>query len=342
MLTRAVPEWFPGFRLGPLKSDIPTTTLYFSGPLADQMSGGASALPGRPVTQIAPTVFTAGDQAVVIRYATAASLASLKRARRIHYVIDDDIFAAIADKALPLAYRTRLGAFVRRMLPRLLALDPEIVAPSAAILASPVFARLPRILLDPARIGLADTFDHFWAPKTVNCVFMGTRAHAVDLASIAWAIVSACEAEPRLRLTTFLGEHAPQSLRRHPQVINRHALPWPDYQSILRDERFHIALAPALPTPLNQARSISKILDHAAVGAAALYADQAPFASRVAHGGDGLLLSHDGQAWRRALLDLARNLPKARRIANGGRELALRLGDPQRVRSFWFERLGLA
>lgn len=342
MLTRAVPEWLQGFGLGHRKPELPTTTLYFSGPMADRISGSMVALPGRPVAQVAPTVFMHGDTAVVIRYAALPSLALLRRARRLHYVIDDDIFAAIADKALPLAYRTRLGAFVRRVLPKLLALNPEIVAPSPAILASSVFARFPRTLLDPARIGLADTFDHFWAPKTINCVFMGTRSHAADLGSIAGAVIAACQAEPRLRLTTFLGDHAPPGLRRHPQVINRHSMPWTDYQSILRDERFHIALAPALPTAVNRARSISKILDHAAVGAAAIYADQEPFGSRIAHGADGLLLGQDQEAWRMALLDLARNLPKARRIAAGGRDLAAALGDPQRVRNFWFERLGLA
>lgn len=343
MLTRAVPEWFPDFALGLRKAtEIPTTTLYFSGPLADRIAKGGQASPGRPISRIAPTVFAVGEDAVVIRYATMASLAPLRRARRIHYVIDDDIFAAIRDKALPLGYRTRLGAFVRRILPHLLDLGPEIIAPSPAILASAVFAQLPRALLDPARIGVAESFDHFWAPKTVNCVFMGTRSHAADLGSIDNALMAACEAEPRLRLTTFLGDHAPASLRRHPQIINRHPLAWNDYQSILRDERFHIALAPALPTPLNRARSISKILDHAAVGAAGLYAGQPPFDTRISNGEDGLLLGQEPEAWRSAILDLARNLAKARRIATAGRDLAARLGDPARVRSFWCERLGLA
>ena len=343
MLTRAVPEWFPDFSLGLRKAaEIPTTTLYFSGPLADRISAGADSTPGRPIARIAPTVFVSGEHAVVIRYATTATLAALRRVKRIHYVIDDDLFAAIRDKALPFAYRTRLGAFVRRILPHLLDLEPEIIAPSPAILVSNVFAHLKQSLLDPAHIGLAESFDHFWAPKTVNCVFMGTRSHAADLASIEYGLLAACEAEPRLRITTFLGDHSPANLRRHPQIINRHPLAWPDYQSILRDERYHIALAPALPTPLNRARSISKILDHSAVGAAALYACQPPFESRVANGADGLLLGQDHEEWRLAILDLARNLPKARRIATAGRDLAARLGDPARVRAFWSERLGLA
>jgi hypothetical protein len=343
MLTRAVPEWFPDFSLGLRKSaEIPTTTLYFSGPLHDLIAPGAEPMDGRPITRIAPTVFGIGEDAVVIRYTTMANLAALRRAKRIFYVIDDDLFAAIRDKALPFAYRTRLGAFVRRILPHLLDLEPAIVAPSAAILSSGVFAHLSRSLLDPARYELAETFDHFWSPKTVNCIFMGTRSHANDFASIEYGLLGACEAEPRLRITTFLGDHAPPSLRRHPQIINRHPLAWQDYQAILRDERYHIALAPALPTPLNRARSISKILDHAAVGAAGLFACQPPFEPYIANGDNGLLLGQDAEEWRLAILDLARNLPKARRIATAGRDLAAQLGNPKRVRDFWSERLLLS
>ena len=111
-------------------------------------------------------------------------------------------------------------------------------------------------------------------------------------------------------------------------------------QDIAR-ERFHALLAPLPLSPFNAGRSITKIFDAAAVGACGLFSDRAPFRGAVTSGENGLLLADDPARWVAEILRLSENPSDALRLAKGGAALARQLGDPQRLRNFWIERMGL-
>jgi hypothetical protein len=277
----------------------------------------------------------------LIRYASRQEIAKLKtrRPEKLYYVIDDDLAAAQTDVFLPADYRKRLAQFTLNVLPHILDIASEIVAPSRAILDAPIYNHHEKSLLDPAYVKLCPDLDHFKSSSLIRCIVLGTRSHRSDIAAIAPAITAALTKAPNLAVTTFLGRHAPPEFIGHPRIDNRVPLPWPAFRDVLQTERYHIALAPALPTDFNRARSISRIFDHAAFGAAGIYSGQPPFSERITHGKDGLLLDADPQSWTNALSMLADDLQATKAIAAAGVSLARRLGDPERVRGFWRERL---
>jgi hypothetical protein len=196
-------------------------------------------------------------------------------------------------------------------------------------------------LLDPAALAPSPGLDHFDDRGTVRIVFAGTRSHLTDLEAIAAPLAGLLRRRAHWRLTTFLGRHAPAVLRGVANAGHMEPSSWPAYRGILRRMRFHIALAPALDTPFNRSRSISRLFDHAAFGAAGLYGDLPPFSGVVTDRTSGRLLGEDPDAWCEALDELAGDLAKARRMAADGAALAAALGDPSRVRRFWTERLAL-
>jgi hypothetical protein len=286
--------------------------------------------------------FVAGRCGVLLRYASGNEINLLKgrRLQRLYYVIDDDLFSARTDPILPLDYRDRLTNFSLGVLPRILDIATDIVAPSRAILNAPAYDNHEKSLLDPAYTKLCPDLSHFKSPVQIRCVVLGTRSHLADIASVVPAVLKALAHVPKLTVTTFIGRHAPPEFRDHPRIVNRAPLPWPAFRKILKRERYHIAIAPALPTEFNKARSITRILDHAALGAAGIYSNQAPFSGRIANGRDGILLDPGIRLWSDALIDLANDLGRAESIAAAGRSLAERLGNPERVRHFWNKRLG--
>jgi hypothetical protein len=254
-------------------------------------------------------------------------------------VIDDDFGAVAADSSQPRAYRRRIAAFATQVLPRILALDPAIVAPNRRLFEA--FPGRQALLLDPAHGVLCTDFSHFEHTVPLRLVFAGTRSHAGDLAEVAEGAVRFLAEHPAARLVTFLGRSAPRPLRRHPQVDNRPALDWPAFKTVMASERFHLALAPFAPTPANEARSANKINDHASFGAVGLYGRIAPYVDRITHGKDGMLLEHAPSAWHEALTELAASPHRMRAMAEGGLALARRHGDPLRLRRFWLQRLGI-
>lgn len=71
--------------------------------------------------------------------------------------------------------------------------------------------------------------------------------------------------------TTFWNGHTPRCLRNLPNAIHLPMMEWEQLSGLVAENRFHAAIAPALDTPFNRARSISKLHDHAAYGAAGIY-----------------------------------------------------------------------
>lgn len=315
----------------------PTADIYF----LYGLEGHVGADDGRPVRRLGPNLFGCGRRFVLVRYALPEELRSLEMAHpeRVYYIIDDDLSAVTADTALPGGYRRRLESFVNRILPRILALQPVVLAPNRRLLAA--FAGCETALLEPAHGPLCDDFSHFDRMRPLRLVFAGTRSHAGDLADVAAGVARFLDEHPSARLTTFLGHSAPAPLARHRLVENRPALDWPQFKAVMAGERFHLALAPFAFTPANNARSANKVNDHAAFGAAGLYGRIPPYIDRITHGRDGMLIDHTPEAWHEALGGLAANPHRTRAIAEAGLALARRHGDPARLRRFWMERLGI-
>jgi hypothetical protein len=322
------------------KRDIPTSTLYFSDPLADQI-GGKLDRRGRPIRREGPTLFSCGDALIIIRYLNLKQLEMLDQRRfaRVYLVVDDDLFALHEHDGLPSDYRRRLIHYRDGVMRRLLHHVTHVVAPSEKILAH--YPSKRQILLEPAQCHFAGGLAHHRAGGGLEVVFAGTRSHLEDLGFIAEDLAAFFRARPDARLTTFLNGHAPKPLWNLANALHLPVMSWGRYRAFVAQNRFHAAIAPALDTDFNRARSLSKLHDHAAYGAAGLYSRQPPFSNFVNDGVSGLLLANDPTHWRRALMRLANERQETERLAAEGQTLSKRLGDMVRVRNFWMSELGL-
>ncbi len=320
---------------------LPSISLYFTDPLSD-LIGSHGEHPDRPIQRLSRTVFASGDTAIVVRYAQKRDLQELRSQpfTKIYLLIDDDLEALNEADGLPSDYRNRLIGYRDGPYRRLMEMVTDVVAPSENILST--YHRHRGVKLDPAQCHQAGALGHHEARRPFDIVFAATRSHLQDINHIALALAQALQTRPDLRLTTFLNGHAPRPLRHLPNAVHLPMLEWNRYRAFVAENRFHVAIAPALDTPFNRARSISKLHDHAAFGAAGIYSAQQPFDRIVTHNNSGLLLSNDPAEWRDTLLDLAERRERVHRIAAGGQVLSQTLGDMRRVRNFWLQELKIS
>ena len=280
------------WRLGAVN---PTVELYFSGPLADLIAGRLGPRTKRPIQQVGPHVFISGSTAVIVRYAQTSELNFLRgRAfSQVYYVLDDLVSGLEMDSSLPEIYRRRLMAFAANRLPKILELATVLIVPNAGVASG--FGNFPVEILQPAAVGVCNDFSHFdqRGGGPIDVLLSGSRSHAGDIEMIAPGVLRSLKRNQRLRVTSFLGELAPRSLKNHSAIRNHPQLPWPRFRRLLERRRFHIAAAPYKDTPFNGARSISKILDHGALGAAGLYSNRAPHSRYVSHLDTGVLMADD-------------------------------------------------
>jgi hypothetical protein len=348
---RLLSRLMPGLVAPP---ELPTVDYYVLAGLADLVGRPGSAA---PIVRLGPHAFAAGRHLLLVRYAEAEELALLAPGRfaRVTYLVDDMLPIAAACGELPAAYRARLARFAADVLPRILDVATEVVAPRAETLA--LFPGHEGSLLDPAHLHVAADHDHFETlaasrpgngphhargPGSVRLAFLGTRSHGAGLEFLEEIALGLARRGTPVTLTTFLGKHVPPRLAGFPGLDNRPPLAWEGFKRFQRRERFHLLLAPLPDTPFNKGRSITKLMDVAAVGAAGLLADRAPFAGRLRDGEEGLLLPDEPTRWVEAIDALVAEPARARALAEGGARLARRLGDPARVRRFWLERFDLA
>ena len=323
------------------KRDIPTSTLYFADPLANLIGAKLDGR-NRPIRREGPTLFSCGDALIVIRYLGLKQLALLDQRRfaRVYLVIDDDLYALHENDGLPADYRRRLIAYRNGLMQQLLQRVTHVIAPSEKILAR--YPEKRQVLLDPAQCHASGSLTHHRKDGGLDVVFAGTRSHLEDLNFFAEDIAGFFRARPDARLTTFLNGHAPKPLRNLPNAIHLPNMNWNRYRAFVAQNRFHAAIAPALDTDFNRARSLSKLHDHAAFGAAGVYSQQPPFSNYVNDGVSGLLLPNDPTHWRSALGRLAEDRGITEQLAAAGQALSHKLGDMMRVRNFWLSELGLA
>ena len=320
---------------------LPTADLYLHIPMQEFLSPGWHPSSERPIVRLGPHLYFGNGRAVLVRYATRMELWLLARLRpeRCAWLIDDNLWALDEDAALPEDYRNRLMKFRERIVPRILAVCDTVMAPSEIILRH--FPNHRTLLLHPCSVYVCTDFSHFDRPAFIEVVFAGTRSHLPDLLSITDSLWAVVEKRKELRLTTFLGHHAPDVLKGHERIIHLPPMPWEHYRETMCSRRFHLGIAVFRNTLFNRSRSVNKILDHAAFGAAGVYADAAPFSSVVNHGENGVLVTSDADL-EDVLLALTDDLEKLRVLAEQGARLALQLGSADRSRSYWMNYFRIA
>lgn len=213
--------------------DIPTVSIYFSGALRE-LIGDRLGADTKPIRRVSPTVFVCGNAAVIVRYASPETLNFLERRQfeRLFYVIDDNLHCLGDGDGLPTDYRRRLLVYRERVLPRILDLATDVVSPSDKVLSH--FPDKTCHRLDPAQCHDVASLEHFEGEKPISLVFAASRSHLADLQMIEPALVALLADNPAINLTMFLGQYAPDSLHKLPNVRNFAPMPWDAYRQFVR------------------------------------------------------------------------------------------------------------
>lgn len=307
----------------------PTTDLYFRTACADLIAPRWGMSRTRPVVRRGANTFVCGDWMIVVRGDKPTVVSEAVRwPGRLAYVIDDDIAAAMACAVLPETYRARLCAFGAAVHDPLVARADAVLVPSAA---------LARALAPRARAGAVRRIDPVWAAPlatmahhapmlaggTLKVVHLGSGSHAPALAALVPVLEAMLAAEPSVHLTYVAARKVSDALEAHPHARRIEPKPWGEYHPWLLRQRFHLALYPLLPTGFERARSANKLIEHAIVGAAGVYAEGWEHAARLR--GAALVAPADPADWGETL---ARILADRARLPALAARAAEALADP--------------
>lgn len=291
-----------------------------------------------------------GARLVICRSLGSAWLRLLESHRSafasIHYLIDDDIAAAVKDYTLPAAYRRRMEQLMLRQ-PRLLALADEVVACSPA-LAESMAAQHAKTnagkginvrVATPSLISPLPSLEHFsTAPTEAKpwwIGYHGTRAHLADMQHIAPALVKAHDQWSNTRFEVMLGRYSPETLRSLARCDTPAAMSWPLFREYQCSRRIHIGLAPMLGTPFNASKSYIKFFDITLMGGVGVYSRRQPLVDIVEHGVNGLLADDTPESWYQCLHWLLTHPEEARRMAERAAATAGEMGDPHHAAQQW-------
>jgi hypothetical protein len=284
-----------------------------------------------------------GAHVIVSRSIPAFWIDLLKKNRRlikrIAYLIDDDFSAATGSTELPESYRRRLGKIWDNEFPQLHALADSLIVTSKHL--EEKYNSTKTALLEPVLSAPLPPEKPSTDNGECRICYYATGAHTIDLEFLAPVIEKLLATYQHVNFDIIAGREVPVSLRNSDRVTLRRQMGWKRYKQLLADEPAHIGLAPLMDIPFNQAKSFVKLYDFAALGAAGIYSDCAPYNQVIHHGQDGLLIGNTEQEWFESIAGLVENPATMTEIACNTRNLALSVGDPARAVEFWRNQLGL-
>ncbi|WP_075216446.1 hypothetical protein [Mongoliimonas terrestris] len=332
---------YPRRRAGPphdgSATRVPVTRVLVTGsfpnPTFDYFLKARLAGLGLPVIladRRAPWPAAAGDGAgtavIVCRYPHPALAAYVRQNRPrlagCALLIDDDVHAIVADGTARARYRVRM---LRQALLPWQALSGEfdrLFAANAVLRA--------RIGADAEVLGpLPDPADATPRPRApggaVRMVFHATDIHAGEHAFLIPVVDRVLRALPALSMEVVAGDAVAKAWAGLPRTTVVPPLSWPAFRDHTYETGADIALVPLLPTAVNRARTATKKIDVARLGAAGLFARSDAY-------GDGTdtgewMLGPSADAWHDAILALASDPARRTALAAATRRAVARFGE---------------
>jgi len=282
-----------------------------------------------------------GAHVVAVRYLPRGWLKLLKEVRGelagLTYIVDDDIPAARETVNLPRDYRRRLTKAAKRDFWPMLDLADTLITTSTTLFER--YASDRTFLLEPGLF--LPLPDEGLCPQEgpLRMAFFATAMHQPDLEMIAPALEAVHDRYPQVQLDMIVSRNPPSELKGLPRVNFYPPMPWSEYKGFLQGQRAQILMVPKQETPYNRAKSFIKVLDAAQLGAVGVYSNVRPYNEVVEHGRDGLLVNNAPKAWFEALEWLISNPTRRYELRQGCKELAMRIGNPERLTAFWEKQL---
>jgi len=295
-----------------LSEGATASTDYFLFPYLHSLGYRATLVDTRVVPS--ESLHVAGCHLVVIsRYLPSKWLGLLEQLRRqgatIAYFMDDDLFDLRALQGLPWRYKWKIVSRALTHKRFLRHLCGEVWV-STSYLADK-YAYLHPVLLQPMLS--PKTLE---TPKSLHVCYHGTASHQKEIEWLLPIVKAVQERTDHIHFELFGTRVVQKLFGRIPRVAIVHPMSWPNYLSYTSVQRRDLALAPLRPSAFNAGRGPLKFFDYARMGAVGLYSDRPPYRGFIREGVDGLLLAHDHEVWTDAVLQLAQDSERRRRMAS--------------------------
>lgn len=256
-----------------------------------------------------------------------------KKTKKIIYVLDDDLKAAVTTPQLPKKYRDRLSDFADNGMNNLLNLSDSLVVCSK---------HLESIYNDYSPKRLNPTFHftdkHLRKPlkksSTTSIFYHATSSHKNDLIHIKSPLLNILN-ENDILFESLIGPTTPSELKQHKRCKVRTTKSWKAFRLFQYMGYRKIGLAPLLDTPYNRGKSHVKLLDISAVGAVGIYSKRDIYNQIIDHGIDGFLANDDTDEWKEYMNYLIKNPKVGEKMAIKAQRKAIRISHPKHAYKFW-------
>ncbi len=253
-------------------SPIPTTDLYFLNSCNPLISNypWQDINNTKPIKRLGDNTFQCGNEVLVIRRDKEKLLRSIisNKALELIYLIDDNIWQAKYDTSLPEGYKNRLNNFACGMANQLINKASLVVVSNNNLIP-----HLPNnkaiACLHPLWHAVPPSGAHFNVNESnaeIKLVHLGTNSHLAGF-EFCYAIVERLLAKyEQLSFSYYSNQLLMGELDHHPRVNRKKVMRWAKYKKYFKrftiaEQCYHLALYPIVDTPINNSRSINKILE---------------------------------------------------------------------------------
>jgi hypothetical protein len=287
----------------------PTTDLYFANACMPWISKTDK------IIHEGPNSFSNEKAIIIFRQESKSTIRRLlkKRNKIIYYVIDDNLWDIENDQSIPNKYKNKLIKLRDGQHADIIKIAETVIVPSEIIESKYRERGYNTVRLNP-----------YWSediPNSWNFVehnnhsplkigYLGTASHVDDRRFVIQVYQGLLESRANVELTIIGSDGIDKKLLNEKKIKIQKYEQWNSYRNLIQNLKFDILLYPIFPSKFNDARSMSKIVEHALCGGLGVYSDSWEHADTVSSNRIGFTWKNDANLWidRLTLLSRKRNL----------------------------------
>jgi hypothetical protein len=288
---------------------LPTTDLYFANACMPWISKSSK------IRCEGPNSFSNERAVIICRQDNKNIVRRLIKDRNkvIYYIIDDNLWDIDNDNSLPKKYKKRLIKLRDGQHADIIKIAETVIVPSEIIESKYRERGYNTVRLNP-----------YWSediPNSWNFVehnnhsplkigYLGTASHVDDRRFVIQVYQGLLESRANVELTIIGSDGIDKKLLNEKKIKIQKYEQWNSYRNLIQNLKFDILLYPIFPSKFNDARSMSKIVEHALCGGLGVYSDSWEHADTVSSNRIGFTWKNDANLWidRLTLLSRKRNL----------------------------------
>lgn len=323
---------FPN-KTGSRGKSFPTVDLYFKQSCRDWIENGM-------IRQISQNVFETDDHLIAIRH--DQGVCRNRYGKRLIYLVDDDVGAAIRSSSVPARYRAKLLiADLKAM--RRLEDQAEHIVTTSSVLQKMFLRKFPEkeIALLPPAWPIENLPIPLRNHNPLRIALLMGLTHAKDAKPLFAGLEKMVMANKQVSLTVSDNLAPPKAWKSNPRIEVVPVMSWRDYQKWLKTRRFDVWLYPQFSDgAFNRARSANKLGEAGQVGAALVASQSWLAGSEARKSGRCLLIESKVTSWIEAIENLLEARGQVYELASTNRRALLEENAPLMQHRFWARLLG--